>query len=152
VVAVKSDTFFFWVMLVILFVLIVVGIVNSMSMAVLERTDELGTLRAVGMRRGALVRLVVLEGAWISAISIVAALILSAPIAVYLSTAGLDISQALPENVPIPFGEAFHADFAVWHYFVSIGVAVATAVLGSLVPAWRAGRMNIVTAMYGERA
>ncbi|NBC28466.1 MAG: FtsX-like permease family protein [Spirochaetes bacterium] len=152
VVAVKSDTFFFWVMLVILFILIIVGIVNSMSMAVLERTDELGTLRAVGMRNAALVRLVVIEGMWISAIAVAAALVVSTPIAIYLSTAGLDVSQALPENVPIPFGETFNADFAVWHYLVSIGVAVATAVLGSLIPASRAAGMNIVTAMYGERA
>lgn len=152
VVAVKSDTFFFWVMLVILFILIVVGIVNSMSMSILERTDELGTLRAVGMRRGALIRMVMAEGACIAAIATGAALVVSTPVAVYLSTAGLDVSGALPESVPVPFGESFNADFALWHYLVAIGVAAATAVVGSIIPAWRAARMNIVTAMYGERA
>ncbi len=152
VVAVKSDTFFFWVMLVILFILIIVGIVNSMSMSILERTDELGTLRAVGMRRSALIRMVMAEGLCIAAIATVAALVVSTPVAVYLSTAGLDVSGALPEEVPVPFGEAFYADFALWHYVVSIGVAAATAIVGSIIPAWRAARMNIVTAMYGERA
>ncbi|MFP4484394.1 MAG: ABC transporter permease [Spirochaetaceae bacterium] len=152
VVAVKSDTFFFWVMLVVLFILIVVGIVNSMSMAILERTDELGTLRAMGMRRRMLIRLVMAEGLCIAGIATVAALVISTPVAVYLSTTGLDVSGALPEDVPVPFGEAFNADFALLHYLVSIGVAAATAVVGSIIPAWRAARMNIVTAMYGERA
>jgi putative ABC transport system permease protein len=152
VVAVQADTFFFWVMLVILFILIVVGIVNSMSMSVLERTGELGTLRAVGMRRATLIRMVVAEGVCIAGIAGAAALVISTPIALYLGTVGIDVSGALPEDVPVPFGEAFNADFALWHYLVSIGVAAATAVVGSLIPAWRAARMNIVTAMYGERA
>ncbi len=39
-----------------------VGIVNSMLMSVHERTREIGTVRALGMRRGAVIRLFVLEG------------------------------------------------------------------------------------------
>ena len=103
VTAIRADTFFFWLMLVIIFILIVVGIVNSMSMSVLERTGELGMLRALGMRRPALIRLIVAEGLCLSAIAVVAALLISTPIAVYLSTTGVNVSGMLPEEVPKTF-------------------------------------------------
>jgi putative ABC transport system permease protein len=45
-----------------LFLAAAVGIVNSMLMSVHERTREIGTVRALGMRRSTVVRLFVLEG------------------------------------------------------------------------------------------
>ncbi len=45
-----------------LFLAAAVGIVNSMLMSVHERTREIGTVRALGMRRGLVVRLFILEG------------------------------------------------------------------------------------------
>ena len=45
-----------------LFAAATVGIVNSMLMSVHERTREIGTIRAMGMRRSGVVRLFLLEG------------------------------------------------------------------------------------------
>ncbi len=45
-----------------LFAAAAVGIVNSMLMSVHERTREIGTIRAMGMRRSAVIRLFLLEG------------------------------------------------------------------------------------------
>jgi ABC-type lipoprotein release transport system permease subunit len=45
-----------------LFLAAAVGIVNSMLMSVHERTREIGTVRALGMRRSMVVRLFILEG------------------------------------------------------------------------------------------
>lgn len=51
-----------WVLSSFLLAAAAVGIVNSMLMSVHERTREIGTVRALGMRRGAVIRLFVLEG------------------------------------------------------------------------------------------
>ena len=45
-----------------LFLAAAIGIVNAMLMSVHERTREIGTVRALGMRRSAVIRLFVLEG------------------------------------------------------------------------------------------
>jgi putative ABC transport system permease protein len=52
-----------------LFLAAAVGIVNAMLMSVHERTREIGTVRALGMRRGMVVRLFILEGFALGAVS-----------------------------------------------------------------------------------
>ena len=52
-----------------LFLAAAVGIVNSMLMSVHERTREIGTVRALGMRRSMVVRLFILEGLALGAVS-----------------------------------------------------------------------------------
>ncbi|MBV8047796.1 MAG: ABC transporter permease [Paludibacterium sp.] len=51
----------FTLLLAIVLAIVVLSIANSMSMSVLERTREIGTLRAMGYRRGRVVRLFVIE-------------------------------------------------------------------------------------------
>lgn len=46
----------------IVLVIVIMSIINTMSMVVMERTREIGTLRSIGMQRGALVRLFAFEG------------------------------------------------------------------------------------------
>ena len=55
-----------------LFLAAAVGIVNAMLMSVHERTREIGTMRALGMRRAMVVRLFVLEGLALGLVSAVA--------------------------------------------------------------------------------
>ena len=49
-----------------------VGVVNAMLMSVRERTREIGTMRALGMRRSRVVRLFVLEGLALGVVSALA--------------------------------------------------------------------------------
>jgi putative ABC transport system permease protein len=53
---------------VIVFIVAVMSIVNTMSMAVLERTREIGTLRALGMKRPGIVRMFAIESAMLGAL------------------------------------------------------------------------------------
>jgi len=151
VTGVQSDTFSFWVTLTVIYLLIVLGILNSMSMSIHERTGEIGTLRAIGIRRGRLVTLFLWEAVSIAVLAAIAALVISLPLAYYLGRIGVDVSSSMPAEIPIPFGTRFHADFRLWHFLFSFGVSALTGVAGSFIPARRAARLNIARAMSGRR-
>lgn len=145
--AVEADTSSFGIIASVMYLLIVLGILNTMSMSVHERTREIGTVRAIGMSRRFLRRLFMFESIWQALIALVLAAIISAPIAYYLVKVGVDISGSMPADMPVPFGERFRADFALWHYLAAISSAFLTATIGALVPIRRAGRITVAEAM-----
>ena len=51
------------VLLIILIAILVAGIMNTMWIAIRERTREIGTLRAIGMQRGSVARMFLVESA-----------------------------------------------------------------------------------------
>ena len=149
--AVKGDSNTFWMMLIILYVLIVVGIINSMSMSIQERTGEIATMRAIGMKRRGVLGLFISEGISIAILASAGALVLSIPVIFFLGSVGIDIAQYMPEDLPIPFGKRFYADFRVWQFLVSVGTALLTALAGSLLPSLRAMRTNTAQALAGKK-
>jgi putative ABC transport system permease protein len=149
--AVRADSASFWMMLVIIYVLIVLGILNSMSMSIHERTGEIATLRAIGMRKSRVLWLFLAEGISLAVIGAGVAVVLSLPVAAYLGYVGINVGAALPEELPIPFGERFYADFRLWHFLASVGIGALTAVLGGLLPARRAATVNVAHALQGKK-
>ncbi len=68
----------------------VLGIVNTLALSVIERTREIGLLRAVGMRRRQLRRMVRLESVVISVFGAVLGLRLGVGFGVLLSARSAD--------------------------------------------------------------
>lgn len=110
-----------------------IGLTGAMSMNVMERTREIGVMRAIGAHDGIIARLVVWEGLTIGLISYLLACALSLPIASALSNI---ISQAIFRS-PSRFSVAWQG-FALWFLVVSVLSALA-----SLWPARNATRLTI---------
>lgn len=140
---VQTDSESFYVIAVILFGLIVVGILNSMSMSVEERHRELAALRAIGFRRRETRRLVLFEGLVLALLGSLAGLLLAAPLAYWLGVVGVDIGAYIPKDFPVPFGEIYHADYRFWQLLLSLGVGLLASLAGALLPAARAARLPI---------
>lgn len=145
--AVEADTAGFALILAVLYLLIVVGILNSMSMSVRERRREIGTLRAIGMKRRPLRRLIFIEGAAVALIGASAGAVLAALSSIYFAGVGFDLSILEGTGLPLPFGDRFAADFRAYDYLVAAAVAVITASIGTLLPAMRAARLPITDAL-----
>jgi putative ABC transport system permease protein len=112
------------------------GIVNTLVLTVFERTRELGMLRAIGMSRRQVRRMIRYE-------SIVTALIgATLGIAVGVFLAAL-VTQALSDQ-----GFVFAVPYATLAVFVVI--AIGAGVLAAILPARRASRLNILAALQYE--
>ncbi len=102
---VRTDTDSFYFVAVILFGLIIVGILNSMSMSVHERHRELAALRAVGFRSRDVRDSSCFESAVLAALGTAVGFIVAAPMAAWLGIAGVDLSAYIPRISPYPSGK-----------------------------------------------
>jgi putative ABC transport system permease protein len=75
-----------------LFAAAAVGIVNALLMSVHERTREIGTVRALGMRRRSVVRLFVLEGFALGVVSAVVGVTLGGLAVLYYGWRGIPMN------------------------------------------------------------
>lgn len=75
-----------------LFLAAAAGIANSMLMSVHERTREIGTIRALGMRRSLVVRMFILEGLALGLVSAGAGVALGGALVLYLGARGIPMN------------------------------------------------------------
>jgi len=144
--ATSADAGGFWIIFVVIFLLVVIGIVNSMSMAVHERTREIGTLRAIGIRRSQLSLLFLAEAASIALAAAVVGCVLGGLFAWYMGAVGVDFSST-PLEMPIPFGHRFTGDYRLSDFLLASAVSLASALTGALLPTRRAARLGIPRAL-----
>jgi putative ABC transport system permease protein len=127
-------------------------VLNTMLMSVLERSAEIGVLRALGMKRGQTLQLFVVEALGIAVLGGVLGAALGALGGWYLEVYGVNIGDGvnkLPSSVPINSTVYGKLD---WHNLVwGMLLAQAMALVGSVIPAWRATIIQPVEAMRAKR-
>jgi putative ABC transport system permease protein len=109
------------------------GLMGTMSMNVLERSREIGVLRAVGASNAAVLRLVIVEGMIIGLISWILAFLLSIPITLVLN-AGVGAAIL---TTPLDF------TFGLNGLLLWLGVVTIIAALASALPALNAMRLTV---------
>ncbi|HBD93280.1 MAG: hypothetical protein A2015_15300 [Spirochaetes bacterium GWF1_31_7] len=126
--------------IVFLLILAVTGVTNTMLMAVFERTKEISTLSAIGMKNHRIIEMFIYEGIIIGITGALFAFIISTPPILYICIQGISlVNSDLTQNMPSKIYGYF--DFS--YYFYAVIAAVFAAVTGTLYPALRAVRLNI---------
>jgi putative ABC transport system permease protein len=110
-----------------------IGLAGTMSMNVLERTREIGIMRAIGAQDSEIVKSVVVEGVFIGIISWGLGVIVSFPISFIL----LRIISLALINTPMDLIFSFNG-FGLW-----LVVVLILAILASVIPARNAARLTI---------
>ncbi len=135
------DTIFLF-LFTIVFIIILMSVVNTMGMAVLERTREIGTLRALGLKRRGIVLLFALESGLLGIIGNSAGAFLT-----ILGWFLVDLLRPtwLPPGITsrVPIQVEFVPVFMVYSF---IGL-LTLCLVASLIPARRAAGQNVVEAL-----
>lgn len=132
----------------IFFLLAAMGIVNTMLMAVIERTRELGMLMAVGMRPVQVVGLIVAEAVSLTGAGLILGAALGFPILWSLEVQGLNLGGDGGVSVAgIAVGSVLYGqqDFSAYAQ-AAVGLAL-TALAAALYPALRAARFRPAEAL-----
>jgi lipoprotein-releasing system permease protein len=132
----------------ILFLIVVVAafnIVSTLVMVVSDRTREIGILKAMGMTRGGILKVFILQGAWIGVVGTVAGTIFGLLLCFILKRY---------EIIPIPEDVYFvnHLPVAVQISDVAkiVGASVLISFLATIYPAYQASRLEPVDAIRHE--
>ncbi len=115
----------------------VLGVINTLALSVIERTRELGLLRAIGMRRSQVMRMITVESVVISVFG--AVLGLAVGVALGVGRAGVEGPGHL-EQIVFPW-------MKMVQYLV---VAAFVGVIAAILPAIRAARLNVLDAIAYE--
>lgn len=127
------------------------GVLNTMLMSVLERTAEVGVLRALGMGRLSVVFLFVVEALGIGALGAFPGVAVGALVSYYLEINGVEMGEKISAEVSLPISTTFHADLSVEVALVSLALGLCMAALGALLPSIRAAGIQPVDAMRSHR-
>ena len=128
-------------------IIIVLSISNTMTMSVLERTVDIGTAMALGVRRTRILTLFLMEGTLLGVIGGILGIVLATLAATVISAIG----------IRIPPGPGFSQDLIARIIITpdivvqALVLAIATTLIASLYPAWRASRLIIVDALRHNR-
>ena len=114
-----------------------VAILNVMLMSTIERRGEIGVLRAVGIRRGEVLRMILAEAAFLGVIGGVVGAAVSFAV-------GLVVFQVLAGDPTLVFGWE-----SIRYLLIGFGFAVFASVVSGLYPAWKAANDPPVEALRG---
>jgi putative ABC transport system permease protein len=118
-------------------VIAVLGIINTLALSVIERTREIGLLRAIGLNRPQLRRMVTLESVVIALLGAVLGMVLGL---VFGTAMQKVLSGQGIEQLAIPYGRLV----------IFMVVAAVIGVLAALWPAYRASKLDVLKAITTE--
>jgi putative ABC transport system permease protein len=146
---INSDNVSGMIMLGILYMIVAFGMFGTLLMMTSERTREFGVMIAVGMKKGRLTVMVLMETLMIALVSIVAGILASLPIIHYYHMHPISFSGEAAKSIEsfgidpvLPFAWQFSI-FAHQSYLVMILMAVAL-----IYPLFRINRIKVVSTLH----
>ena len=137
---------FVLVWMVVIFLALSFGLVNTLMMAIFERVREIGLMRALGMRPSAIVYQILVESLMLLALGLLAGNVLAISTIVWLKD-GIDVS-AVSEGMEMMGAASVMYPVMEWPDLVlANAVVIGLGIITSLLPAWRAAQYRPVEAL-----
>ncbi len=126
------------------------GIINTMLMAILERTKELGMLMAIGMNRRRIFNMIMLETIFLTVVGAVVGMISGWAIIEALGKTGIHFTGWGEGFEAIGFAARVYPVVTLEFFVFTTIMVIATAIISSVWPARKALKLNPVEALRTE--
>lgn len=126
---------------------LVFGIIDTMLMAVMERTHEFGVSMAIGMSNKRIFSMVILEAFYLGIIGTVLGLAVSFTGSLFLDNSGINLSAFSASMKSVGIGTTVYPVFNISLMISSVSIIPIISVLGAVYPALRAIRFQPVEAI-----
>jgi ABC-type antimicrobial peptide transport system permease subunit len=150
--ALMTDFMDVWYIIIIGIILMALafGIINTMLMAILERTKELGMLMAIGMNRKRVFNMIMLETVFLTFVGAFAGMILGALSIFITGKTGLNFSSVGEGFEAVGWSAVVYPEIGFRFFILVTIMVVITGILSSIIPARKALKMNPVEAIRTE--
>lgn len=145
--AIESFDQIMQIFMAIIMIALAFGIINTMLMAVLERTREIGMLMAVGMNKPRIFFMIMFETLFLALIGGPVGLLAAYVTITYFGHVGIDLSAFAEGLSDFGFDSMVYTNIEIRQYFRTAGMVVGVAFLASIYPAYKALSLNPVNAI-----
>ncbi|MCB0697413.1 MAG: ABC transporter permease, partial [Chitinophagaceae bacterium] len=126
------------------------GIINTMLMAVLDRTREIGMLLSIGMNQAKIFGMIVWETLFLSFTGVIVGLVFSVSSITYFGSAGIDLSVISEGINALGFSSHIYPKLDADFYIEFAPMVILIALFSSIFPARRAIKLKPAEAVRGE--
>ncbi len=134
--------YFSYIFLFIILAALAFAIINTMLMAVMERTREIGMLMALGMNKRKIFSMIMLETIFLSIVGAVLGLLISIFVINHYATYGFDLSSVAKGLNYIGYSSQIFFRVNTNFYVISMILVVLIAILSSISPALKALKLQ----------
>ncbi len=138
----------FYVMLLIIFLVVAMGVMNTILMSVLERTREIGVQLALGTRPAQIIRMIVYEALLLGLAGLAAGYVIGGLVVGFYGSRGIDLSTFTKSFQAVPgVTDVIYPQLILSHVLIPSFLLLLAGISASIYPAWRAAHMEPVGAI-----
>jgi ABC-type lipoprotein release transport system permease subunit len=146
---IELDDASLYVIELIVFVIVALGILNTMLMSILERVREFGLMMAMGTRPWQVVGMVMLEALLLGVVSVVVGSLMGSAVTQYFCVYGMDLSRWAEGFSMFPYLDpVVYARLELANVVMSSAVVLLITLAASVYPAIKAARLEPAQAMH----
>mgnify|MGYP003150343230 CR=1 FL=1 len=138
----------FYLILAVVFVVVAIGVMNTMVMSVMERTRELGVMLALGTRAGQVVLTILFEALFLALLGMAAGVVIGTLVVAWFNRTGIDLSGIAGSFEAIPgVTDRIYPVLIFDHVWLPSLLLFLCSVLVAVYPARRASQLDPMEAI-----
>jgi len=143
----ESMDLYMYIFIIIILLALLFGIINTMLMVVMERTKEIGMLMAIGMRKGRIFRMIVLESILLSLVGGILGILIGAGVSEIRSNHPIDLSRWSAGYEALGYDSFVYLQLQPELLLNVALMVIFTGIIAALYPAYKALRNDPADAL-----